>query len=130
MISNNLKKNTQNGYVWPTLIMLMLFFVFLQPISVEFSVFVFVMILIANAYVFLDADWKVSRKMDSEKTFDKIQKHSFCFFMIEFIPSIGCVFYGLTGELGVLVVGIVSLILSVMGLVHSIMLKVSYDCFN
>ena len=56
------------------------FFIFAQPISVGFSVFVFVMILMLNAYVFLDSDWKVSRKMESKKTFDKIQKCAFCFF--------------------------------------------------
>ena len=50
--------------------------------------------------------------------------------MMEFIPSIGYVFYGLTGELGELVVGVLSLIMSVVGLVHSIMIKVDYDCYN
>jgi hypothetical protein len=127
---NKNKKKARNGYVWPTLMMLTLFFIFAQPISVGFSVFVFVMILMLNAYVFLDSDWKVSRKMESKKTFDKIQKCAFCFFMMEFIPSIGYVFYGLTGELGELVVGVLSLIMSVVGLVHSIMIKVDYDCYN
>ena len=59
--------------------MLTLFFIFAQPISVGFSVFVFVMILMLNAYVFLDSDWKVSRKMESKKLLIKF-KSALCVF--------------------------------------------------
>ena len=83
-----------------------------------------------NLYVFVIADWKVSRKMDSKKTFDEIQKSTLFFFLIEVIISLICIFYGLTGEIGVLAVGFITLAISALGTIHAILLKIDYDCYN
>ena len=124
-----MKNNKKIGYILP-ICLLLLFFIFMMPISIQGSIIVFAIILLMNLYVFVIADWKVSRKMDSKKTFDEIQKSTLFFFLIEVIISLICIFYGLTGEIGVLAVGFITLAISALGTIHAILLKIDYDCYN
>ena len=125
-----MKNNKQIEYILPICLLLLLFFIFLMPISIQGSVIVFMMILFVNLYVFCISDWNVSRKMNSKRTFDKIQKSTLFFFLIEFIISLICVFYGLTGYIGVFAVGLITIVISAIGIIYAILLKVDYDCFN
>ena len=123
-------KSMQNGTVVPVCSLLILFLMFMMFDSVVGSILSFVAILLVNFYVFAGSDWKVSRKMDSLKTFSRIQNASLTFNLIEFIISLICVFCGLDGDIGMLCAGVVMLLLSVSGMVHSVLLKVDYDCYN
>ena len=123
-------KSMQNGTVVPVCSLLILFLMFMMFDSVVGSILSFVAILLVNFYVFAGSDWMVSKKMDSVKTFSRVQNASLTFSLIEFVISLICVFCGLDGDIGMLGAGVVMLLLSVAGTVHSVLLKVDYDCFN
>lgn len=120
----------QNGAAVPVCSLLILFLMFMMFDSVVGSILSFVAILLVNFYVFAGSDWMVSKKMDSIKTFLRIQNASLTFNLIEFVISLICVFCELDGDIGMLCAGVVMLLLSVAGMVHSVLLKVDYDCYN
>ena len=122
-------ESLRNGAIAP-ICLLILFLVLVMADSVSAFILAFLMILLINAYVFFDSDWKVSRKMNSIRSFGCIQNAVLVFFFIEFVMSLICIFCGWAGNLSVLVVGFVTLVVSVFGSVHAIFLKVNYDCFN
>lgn len=128
--TRKLAKPKQNGAVIPVCALLILFLMFVMIDSVGASILLFITILLMNAYIFLSSDWKVSRKMDSVKTFLRIQNAALTFFLVEFVISLICVFYGWTGNIGILAAGFVTLLLSAAGMVWAILLKVDYDCYN
>ena len=122
-------KSMQNGTAVPVCSLMILFLMFMMFDSVVGSILSFVAILLVNFYV-AGSDWMVSKKMDSIKNFSRIQNASLTFNLIEFVISLICVFCGLDGDIGMLGAGVVMLLLSVAGMVHSVLLKVDYDCFN